>query len=183
VKRRTPLPPRPAEIGCDSVMSQADALSPWSQRSLVWYRDDDRVVMGVLWREKDERGRISYHLINTATNGQVEYRVLAADQARYFTDARVLATPQQFEDYLRGRLTKFGAVTRAVYKALGVEPPQQETAPANDDAAYRLSELYQRAARLLEVPEPELRKKYGHLNPGLQAMNLRNRLRAKGHNV
>jgi aryl carrier-like protein len=46
-----------------------------------------------------------------------------------------------------------------------------------------LAEAYERAARLLGTSVEDLEKKYGHLNNGLQMMNLRNRLRAKGHNV
>lgn len=184
---RVPLPPRPQQLGMASTGAPApppkpSAIDPFEQRALCWYRDTDRVVMGVVWREKDARDRVVFHILNTANNGSVEHRILPASEAKYITDARVLATAQDFETYLRGRLEKYGG-TRSAYKVLNVEPPAQTMESATDEAADRLAELYSRAARLLGVPEPELRKKYGHLNPGLQRMNLGNRLRAKGHNV
>ena len=40
-----------------------------------------------------------------------------------------------------------------------------------------LDELYKFAAERLELDVMILMTKYGHLNPGMQAMNLRNRLR------
>lgn len=56
---------------------------------------------------------------------------------------------------------------------------KQPGGPVNEE----IDALYKRAAKLLDLNETDLRNKYRHLNPGLQAMNLRNRLRAKGHNT
>lgn len=41
-----------------------------------------------------------------------------------------------------------------------------------------LDQVYTLAARSLKEPEQELRNKYAHLNPGMQRMNLGNRMRA-----
>lgn len=41
-----------------------------------------------------------------------------------------------------------------------------------------LDQVYAHAAQQLNVPEDELRQKYGHLNPGMQRMNLGNRIRS-----
>lgn len=43
-----------------------------------------------------------------------------------------------------------------------------------------LDEVYAIAAPALGSSEEELRTKYGHLNPGMQRMNLGNRMRSKG---
>jgi ElaB/YqjD/DUF883 family membrane-anchored ribosome-binding protein len=54
----------------------------------------------------------------------------------------------------------------------------------NDEVAAGLrgmwiETLYPTVAKILGVPESELRERYGHLNKGQQSMNLRNRVR--GH--
>jgi len=41
-----------------------------------------------------------------------------------------------------------------------------------------LDEVYKQAAKLLREPEAALRKRYDHLNVGMQRMNLGNRMRA-----
>ena len=41
-----------------------------------------------------------------------------------------------------------------------------------------LEQVYAHAAQQLNVSEDELRQKYGHLNPGMQRMNLGNRIRS-----
>lgn len=41
-----------------------------------------------------------------------------------------------------------------------------------------LDTVYKAAAKLLKEPEADLRKRYKHLNPGMQRMNLGNRMRA-----
>lgn len=53
-----------------------------------------------------------------------------------------------------------------------------------DDLAAKLKELtldatYMLAAKELKEPAKKLKDKYGHLNPGLQRMNLGNRIRAR----
>ena len=46
-----------------------------------------------------------------------------------------------------------------------------------NDNTETLDETYRRGAAAVGVPEKELREKYGHLNLGMQKMNLNNRLR------
>lgn len=41
-----------------------------------------------------------------------------------------------------------------------------------------LDDVYKAAAKELREPEADLRKRYAHLNPGMQRMNLGNRMRA-----
>lgn len=41
-----------------------------------------------------------------------------------------------------------------------------------------LDDVYKRAAKALGEPEKNLRSRYRHLNPGMQRMNLGNRMRA-----
>lgn len=67
----------------------------------------------------------------------------------------------------------------------GKAPKEPRKAGPRDEVAMSLmgltlDEVYAAASPVLGVPEPDLRAKYGHLNPGLQVMNLRNRMRAKG---
>lgn len=58
--------------------------------------------------------------------------------------------------------------------------PAKPKRPKSTAPAIPLDEMYKQAAKVLGEKEPDLRKKYAHLNPGLQGMNLRNRMRAKG---
>ena len=62
-------------------------------------------------------------------------------------------------------------------------PKPNKNKEAGAEVSADTDELYKRAAKLLDIKEEDLRQKYHHLNPGLQAMNLRNRLRAKGFTV
>lgn len=55
--------------------------------------------------------------------------------------------------------------------------PQDET--AKDLMGITLEEMYEVASQKLGVPVDELKDRYKHLNPGLQRMNLGNRMRAK----
>jgi hypothetical protein len=94
-------------------------------------------------------------------------------------------TAEAMLEYFKRRLLLVGGSTEA-YQHLGVQKPQVVQTPAGDgdpDKTRELTELYKRAAKLLDVPVDELRERYSHLNKGLQAMNLRNRLRAKGYQV
>jgi hypothetical protein len=64
-------------------------------------------------------------------------------------------------------------------------PKEPRKAGPKDEVAMSLmgltlDEVYAAASPVLGVPEPDLRAKYGHLNPGMQRMNLGNRMRAKG---
>jgi colicin import membrane protein len=56
----------------------------------------------------------------------------------------------------------------------------------NDDVAIKLlgktlDECYGIAAKIAEMPEEDLRKKYAHLNLGMQRMNLGNKMRGVLH--
>lgn len=95
----------------------------------------------------------------------------------------VSTTTEQFEDYLRGKVWRAKAATAEVFKIFGLKKPAQAATAATAEVNEHLNELYARVAEVMELPEEEVRKKYSHLNPGLQAMNLRNRLRARGKNV
>lgn len=53
--------------------------------------------------------------------------------------------------------------------------PQDETAKAL--VGLTLEQMYQEASEVLGVPAADLKEKYKHLNPGLQRMNLGNRMR------
>ncbi len=46
-------------------------------------------------------------------------------------------------------------------------------------SAESLDDVYRVGAEFLGVGEAELRKKYGHLNPGQQRMNVGNKMRHK----
>jgi hypothetical protein len=72
---------------------------------------------------------------------------------------------------------------RPGHKDSPAAPRTKKTGP--DALATRLSGLtldaiYTEAAIVLGTPEADLRAKYGHLNPGMQRMNLGNRMRAAG---
>lgn len=96
----------------------------------------------------------------------------------------VKTTVAEFEGYLKRRLLLVGGNGPA-FEAMGLQKPVMTQVEGEGDPKKEadLNELYVRASKLLGTPTAELRKKYEHLNRGLQAMNLRNRLRAKGHNV
>lgn len=97
--------------------------------------------------------------------------------------ASVRTTAQEFENYLRKKVWAAKTATSEVFRLLGLKRPPQPVAAASADVLESLNELYRRTATIMGLPEDEVRKKYAHLNPGLQAMNLRNRLRARGQAV
>lgn len=43
---------------------------------------------------------------------------------------------------------------------------------------HDLAEIYALVSKKCDIPAAELKRKYGHLNPGMQRMNLGNKLRA-----
>lgn len=115
-------------------------------------------------------------------DGRVVYEHRGPEEVLYLEGAAgVRSTAAEFERHLRKKLMENGGNAGA-YEHLGVERPS--VAPVvSADKKEDHDELYARAARVLKVPEAELRVKYGKLNPGLQAMNLRNRLRKAGKAV
>jgi hypothetical protein len=97
--------------------------------------------------------------------------------------ATVRTTAQEFEDYLRAKVWKTKSANAEVFKIFGLKKPAASPVAASADVNEHLNELYRRTAQVMDLPEEDVRKKYAHLNPGLQAMNLRNRLRARGQAV
>ncbi len=95
----------------------------------------------------------------------------------------VVTTVEDFEGYLRRKVWMQKSATQEVFRLLGLKKPAQSAAVVSAEVNESLNELYARTATIMELPEEEVRKKYAHLNPGLQAMNLRNRLRARGQVV
>lgn len=73
---------------------------------------------------------------------------------------------------------------REAYVKHDVKTPSGRKAfDTNDKIAAKLRGLgldqaYAEAAIWCDIPEAELRAKYGHLNPGMQRMNLGNKMRA-----
>lgn len=95
----------------------------------------------------------------------------------------VSTTTQQFENYLRRKVWQSKTASAEVFRLLGLKKPAQAPTAASAETNDHLNELYARVAKTMELDETTIRKKYAHLNPGLQAMNLRNRLRARGQAV
>lgn len=92
----------------------------------------------------------------------------------------ITTTAAQFENYLRRKVWATKAAPAEVFALLGLKKPAQAPAAASTEVNESLNELYARVAKLMELDEQAVRQRYAHLNPGLQAMNLRNRLRARG---
>lgn len=126
------------------------------------------------------------HVIQSTELG-VEHLTFAPDSGRYVYPTSVRTTAQEFQNYLANRLAQSRTQHDAqIYALLGVALPVREEkvpVPQNAQMAEDLEELYRRAATAMSCKVAELREKYGHLNVGLQSMNLRNRLRAKGKQV
>lgn len=117
-------------------------------------------------------------------SGAIHHRFPGSEK-KYVKDTgpHCKTTAEQFEDYLRRKVWTQKTAAAEVFKILGLKKPAQAPAAASAEVNEHLNELYRRCAKVMDVTEEELRKKYAHLNPGLQAMNLRNRLRARGQTV
>jgi hypothetical protein len=74
--------------------------------------------------------------------------------------------------------TKKAVERRERQKVDGVRDNGDDVAVLLRDCST-LDDVYAAAAKYLGVPEPELRAKYGHLNPGQQRMNCGNRMRGE----
>lgn len=92
------------------------------------------------------------------------------------------STAEQFKLYLALTLERCGGDAVA-YQVLGVARPVAPPPESSPEKKAELNEMYDRVAMLLKVTEKSLREKYGHMNPGLQIMNLKNTLRRKGFNT
>lgn len=105
----------------------------------------------------------------TVTTEDGEYKARTGD----LTPARAGYVKSGKLTYLREAYTKHDTRTASGRKAFDT----------NDKVAAQLrglslDEAYAAAAVWCDVPEKELRAKYAHLNPGMQRMNLGNKMRA-----
>lgn len=144
------------------------------QHALIW----------VEFRQRADQPMRPYqmHALYRNETGGVAYEARPASDMAYTAPTRARTTPRQFEDYLRGVLVAHGG-DRDAYTFLGVPRPAPVAPVVTDDVQEALDELYARVAKVMGVGVEDLVARYGHLNPGLQSMNLRNRLRERGANV
>lgn len=201
--RRDPLTPGPHPT---ALPPATGPLSAFAQAQVMWYHHPDNYwVMGLVWTEHENlpldvirnktgltvapavRMLKAYHMLHRGQSGGIDYLKIPPKDEPHFDPTRATTTRAAFETYLADTLRKHGGA-RDAYKILGVAPPVATPIAVAPDGAPKPvkvehEEMYERAARLLAVPVADLKAKYGHLNNGMQQMNLRNRLRAKGHNV
>lgn len=167
-------------------------LSPWML--CIWRGEVERCYFGLVRLEVDGDVK-GVQAMFVGSTGCVHHRHYpptirsqkgdkVVDTVSFAVPTLVKTTVGQMLDYFTRRLMLVGG-DAAAYEALGVDKPLVEVVvtAVSPAKARELDDLYARAAKLLGVPDDELRERYSHLNRGLQAMNLRNRLRAKGHNV
>lgn len=167
-------------------------------RAFVWYHMGGEYACfqpGIGWFEMvsnlNDRGgymppQIKYfHFMHSdIMQGAVYYR-FPGSESRHVSpcvDGRG-TTAKEFEAYLRRKVWASKTAPSRVFELLGLTKPPQAAVAATSDVAESLNDMYPRVAKLMGLSEAEVRKKYEHLNPGLQAMNLRNRLRARGQAV
>lgn len=164
--------------------------SPWlalvgPTYRLYWYRDAnhrDGCERVVLARLVDDRTLRMLAIEQTCVGTFIR----PADEARYLRVAEAMDNASAIEKFRE--IAKRRGYNKLVAKELKLPPPPEpepEIDPLTDKPKVNegLIELYARAAKLLKVPQDELKKKYAHLNNGLQAMSLRNRLRGAGFQV
>lgn len=165
-------------------------------KELRYFMHDNASTLALVWEERELRkegeGKDAkfhivgkcWHVLYTGDMGQPNHQVVSKADAHHpntFKPCTSKNTPEEALEYWRERARRFGAPS-AVWRIMGLEAPAHDPKSAPESQAAH-DEMYRRAAEKLGIPEAELRKKYGHLNPGLQQMNLRNRLRAKGVTV
>jgi hypothetical protein len=150
-----------------------------AQHLLVRYHDGNRWSHALAWFEE-----WWVHVLWRGDAGTVRYQAYKKQgDVSYIQEAGgTITTAAQFKVYLKEALHRFGGDAVA-YEVLGVERPIMPVPEASAEKRLELDEMYRRVAALLKTPERELRSKYGHMNPGLQIMNLKNRLRRKGYNT
>jgi hypothetical protein len=186
-------------------MAKREATAPTgvrvilTPRALLWYHMGGEYSCwhpGIGWFElhqypreegrKLESPQLKYfHFMHSDILVGAIYHRFPGSEKRHVTNmaSTVRTTAQEFEDYLRKKVWTQKTATAEVFKYLGLKKPKQPPVVANAETNEHLNELYARAAKVMGLDEEEVRKKYSHLNPGLQAMNLRNRLRARGQTV
>lgn len=166
----------------NNVVAGPTEMTP---RLLAYYRGVDRFCHALVWIEKtkatpDNPARqVAMHVLMTDEVQGVVHDRRPPSELAYVEPTEVITTVKEFEDYLRRRLVERGG-SKDAYHFLGVERPVVEV-EVKTERTEDHEAMYKRASQLLGTPVDELKAKYGHLNPGLQMMNLRNRLRAKGH--
>lgn len=157
--------------------------SPWG---LMYFHDGNTCSHVIAWVTTIlARGlppRVAFVHVLKSDGVSVAYERRPGAEAAYLQPTTVKTPVARFVEHLRGRLRTFGGHAEA-YRILGVERPETAPPEIRPEAAQAYEDLYKRAATLLKTDVPTLKKKYGHLNPGLQAMNLRNRLRGAGYEV
>lgn len=95
-------------------------------------------------------------------------------------------TPEALQLYQDALLYHKARSAGVKQKSTGPVTPKEQKAPKSKDEVamslqgLTLDEVYAIAAPALGSSEADLRAKYGHLNPGMQRMNLGNRMRSKG---
>lgn len=92
----------------------------------------------------------------------------------YHTDMAILATGR--DPLTAEQMTK---EEQPIMNKVPVAVNSRNDEVAKDLAGMTLDEMYEYAAKGLGCTSEVLKAKYGHLNPGLQRMNLGNRLRTK----
>lgn len=164
---------------------KAEAVTVHGPRMLCWWHGEDQVSHAIVWIEHVKLDLAmkpkAVHVLLTDGLLRVVHESHPAESIKYAQPTTANSTVHEWEANLRHKLMTNGGDNES-FTYLGLERPKLDPGPptaANAD----LTALYDRAARLLKVPVDELEERYKHLNNGLQAMNLRNRLRAKGHNV
>lgn len=126
-----------------------------------------------------------FHFMHSdVLSGAVHHRYPGTEKAHIRNmPATVKTTTEDFENYLRRKVWATKVAPATTFALLKLKKPKQSPVAASAETNDSLNELYKRTAAVMSLPEDEVRKKYSHLNPGLQAMNLRNRLRARGQAV
>lgn len=172
--------PRMLAFARDSDQRYSHVLTWVERRKWPCTEHNDRPKRGCITCLHTAGPVVAVHTLRN-DEGRVIHDRLKADEVQFLEATGVKTTAAEFEEYLRQKLVANGG-NMGAYEYLGVPRPVVEVAVSEEKKADH-DELYARAATVLGVPEEDLRKKYGHLNPGLQAMNLRNRLRSKGKAV
>lgn len=168
-------------------------------RALVWYHmggEYSHWEVGLGWfelhRYPPEKGQKQappqlrhFHFVHSDILVGAIYHRLPGSEKKFVMGmpATVRTTTEEFEDYLRRKVWTQKSANAEVFKLLGLKKPAQSAVAASGEVNEHLNELYARVSEIMELPEEDVRKRYAHLNPGLQAMNLRNRLRARGQVV
>lgn len=158
-----------------------ETYTPWV---MMWYHTEERVEQGLCRQHKLDDALHLWQVLSVGASGGVNVAHLSRveEWAHLSVPHATKTTSADFRAYLAYRLRMHGGSPEA-YRLLDVDAPVVEVRPPTGQAAEAQEELYERAAKLLKCTVEDLRKKYGHLNQGLIAMNLRNRIRGAGFNT